>query len=167
MSPSDLEDEWIDRHVEGYVDGSLDGEQAERMRVALRADARLRATVERAAAVHEALSDSARPPLPKGLRRRLLAIPNQPTIHWHWLAVPVAAAAAIAGTLMLAPPVPPPPPDPSVAAVQDFELAMHYLRKSALLAQREVTTVVGGELNEAVAMSRESIERNTKRENGG
>ncbi len=167
MSPSDIQNEWTDRHVEAYVDGSLEGEQAERMRAAVRADARLRAAVERAAAVLEALRDGARPSLPKGLRRRLLAIPDRPTIHWQWLAVPIAAATAIAGTLMLAPPAPPPPPDPTVAAVRDFELAMHYLRKSALLAQREVTAVVGGELSEAVAISRESVERNRKRENGG
>jgi anti-sigma-K factor RskA len=106
--------------------------------------------------------------MPGALRRRLLAIPaREPRRSTYWWALPAAAAAAaiVAVALALRPTVLP-PIDPRVAAVQDFELAMRYLRDSASVTQVDVTTAVGTGLQEALIKSRDSLER-TKNETGG
>jgi hypothetical protein len=138
------------------------------MNAALAGDARLRAAAERAVAVRRALRDSHGASMPAGLRLRLLAIPGAPSRTWFVTlpAMASALAAAIVGAVFLFWPAAPPPIDQRVAAVQQFELAMHYLQKSARITESEVTDAVGSGLQGAWTMSRESLERSTK-ENGG
>jgi hypothetical protein len=168
MTDQDLSREWARSQIEAWADGSLAGESLERMHSALANDARLRAAAERAVAVRRALRDSPGASMPAGLRLRLLAIPGNPSRTW-FVALPAMAsalAAAIVGAVFLLRPDAPPPIDQRVAAVQDFELAMRYLRDSASVTQTEVTATVGARLRDALVTSRESLERSTK-ENGG
>jgi len=168
MTDQDLNREWARSQIEAWADGSLAGESLERMHAALASDARLRAAAERAVAVRRALRDSPGASMPAGSRLRLLAIPGNPSRTW-FVALPAMAsalAAAIVGAVLLLRPDAPPPIDQRVAAVQDFELAMHYLQQSARFTQSEVTDAVGSGLQGAWALSRESLERSTK-ENGG
>ena len=66
------------------------------------------------------------------------------------------------------PPVPPTlPVDPQVAAVtQDVEIAMRYLQKSADITRGHVTSAVGTGLGDALAITREALEKDTE-ETGG
>lgn len=167
MIEQDLNREWARSQIEAWADGSLAGESLERMNTVLAGDARLRAAAERAVAVRDALRASAAERMPAGLRYRLLAIPGRQPRSTYWWALPAAAtAAAIVAVVLVLGPTAPPPIDQRVAAVQDFELAMHYLQKSARFTQSEVTDVVGSGLQGAWTLSRESLERSTK-ENGG
>ena len=166
MTDQDLNGEWARSQIEAWVDGSLTDANRERMRAALQRDPQLRAAAARAAAVQRALRGVAPAPLPRGLRRRLLAIPARPGRVWPRFALPVAAGvAALAVAVWWQRPVVP-PPDERVAAIADFELAMQYLHESARFTQSEVTGAVGSGLHGAWAQSRESLERSTK-ENGG
>ena len=167
MTDQDLNGEWAQSQLEAWADGSLTGANLERMNAALQGDARLRAAAVRAVAVRRALRDPSGAPLSAGLRLRLLAIPGKPFRSWH-LALPAAASAlAIIGVaFLLWPAASPPPPDPRVVAIQEFDLAMHYLQKSARMTESGVTIAVGTGLREALTTSRESLERTTK-ETGG
>jgi anti-sigma factor RsiW len=168
MKDQDLNGEWARSQIEAWVDGSLSGANRERMRAALERDPRLRAAAERAAAVRRTLRETPPAPLPRGLRRNLLAIPA-PRAHMAWprFALPVAVAVAVlAVALWWQQPVAPPLDEQRVAAIADFELAMSYLHKSARLTGNEVTGALGSGLQDAWTLSRESLERSTK-ENGG
>jgi anti-sigma factor RsiW len=168
MTTPDRGNGWAWSQIEAWVDGTLEAPDQTHMRAALEADPALRAAVGRAAEVHRALRHRAPAPLPAGLRRRLLAIPGAPTLRLAWVALPAAAMAGalVAAFVIFAPRLVAPPSDEQLAALQDFEVAMQYVRKSTRIANREVTNVVGTELREAVALSRESLDRN-KQENGG
>jgi anti-sigma factor RsiW len=167
MTDQDLNGEWARSQIEAWVDGSLTEANRERMRAALESDPRLRAAAERAAAVHWALRETPPAALPRGLRRKLLAIPARPGyMAWPRFALPVAVAvSALAVALWWQRPVEA-PIDERMAAIADFELAMSYLHKSARFTQSEVTGAVGSGLQDAWTLSRESLERSTK-ENGG
>jgi anti-sigma factor RsiW len=167
MTERDLSEEWARTQLEAWVDGSLTGDNRERMAAALAADPRLRAAAERALAVRRALRASPPAPSPAALRRRLLAIPGRS--GWPAFALPTAATAAlavVAAAIWLRPAPPPPAADQRVVAVQEFELAMHYLQKSARMTQGEVTSAVGASLRDALAASREALARETE-ETGG
>jgi len=167
MTDKDLNREWARSQIEAWADGSLTGDSLERMNAALANDGRLRAAAERAVSVHRALRESSAERMPSGLRRRLLAIPGAERRTTYWWALPAAAAAvAIVAVAVSLRPAAPPPIDPRVAAVQDFELAMRYLRDSAALTRLEVSTKLGAGLQEALVTSRESLERATD-ETGG
>jgi hypothetical protein len=167
MTDQDLNGEWARSQLEAWADDSLTEANRERMRAVLQRDPHLRAAAERAAAVHRALREAAPAPLPRGLRRRLLAIPAPRGRVWPRFALPVAAGvAALAVAVWWPRPVEEPPRDERVAALADFELAMHYIHRSARLTRTEVTGAVGSGLQGAWAQSRESLERSTK-ENGG
>jgi ferric-dicitrate binding protein FerR (iron transport regulator) len=169
MTERDLSEEWARTQLEAWADGSLTGENRERMAAALAADPKLRLAAERAVAVHRALRESSpAPPMPAGLRRRLLAIPAGSSRVWRGFALPVAAgvAAAVVAAVWLRP-EPPPPTDPRVAAVaQDLETAMRYLQKSARITENEVTNAVGSGLRDAVDATRAAVGRDTD-ETGG
>jgi hypothetical protein len=77
-----------------------------------------------------------------------------------------AAVAAVAAAVWLSRPAPLPQPDPRVVAIQEFELAMRYVHRSARLTQWEVTSAVGTGLREAVTTSREALGHDTD-ETGG
>jgi anti-sigma factor RsiW len=169
VSEQELNREWASSQIEAWVDGSLRGVDRERMRAALQRDPELRAAAERAAAIYHALHAQEPAALPQGLRRRLLAIPK-PAVRrvqpWMLPALVAAGVAALAVAAWLALPTAPPPPDERMAAIADFELAVHYLNKSARITQVEVTRQVGTGLRDAWVTSRESIEKSTQ-ENGG
>jgi hypothetical protein len=168
MTDQDLNGEWARSQIEAWVDGSLTEANRERMRAALERDPRLRAAVDRAAAVHRTLRETPPAALPRGLRRKLLAIPARPGyMAWPRFALPVAiAVGALAVAVVWRQPAAPPSVDERMAAIADFKLAMSYLHKSARLTQSEVTGAVGSGLQDAWTLSRESLERSTK-ENGG
>jgi anti-sigma factor RsiW len=168
MTDRDLNSEWARSQIEAWADGSLVGESLARMNAVLANDPRLKAAAERAVAVRRALREPRAEPMPGGLRNRLLAIPaREPRHSTYWWALPAAAAAvAIVAVAVALGPTAPPPTDPRVAAVQEFELAMRYLRDSASVTQVDVTTVLGAGLQEALIKSRDSLERTTN-ETGG
>jgi len=169
MTDQDLNREWARSQIEAWADGSLSGESLERMNAALAADARLKAAADRAVAVRRALRAlraSSAERMPAGLRWRLLAIPGAERRSYWWALPAAAAAVAIVAVALTLRPAPPPTIDQRVAAIQDFELAMRYLRDSASLAQSDVTFELGSGLQEALVKSRESLERTTD-ETGG
>ena len=168
MTERDLSEEWARSQLEAWADGSLTGENRERMAAVLAADPRLRAAAERAVAVRRALRASAPEPVPAGLRRRLLAIPSGSRNVWRGFALPVVAgvAAAVVAAVWLRP-EPPPQEDPRVAAVaQDLETAMRYLQKSARITENQVTNAVGSGLRDAVDATRAAVGQETD-ETGG
>jgi anti-sigma factor RsiW len=168
MTERDLNGEWARTQLEAWADGSLSGDNRERMAAALVADPKLRSAAERAVAVHRALRASSPPPMPAGLRRRLLAIPAGSRNVWRTFALPVAASvAAVFAVAMWLRPEPPPQVDPRVAAVaQDLETAMRYLQKSARITENEVTNALGSGLRDAVDATRAAVGRETD-ETGG
>jgi anti-sigma factor RsiW len=172
MTQKDLNEEWAWTQLEAWADGSLTGESRARMGAALAADPRLRAAAERAVAVQRALRAAPAMHMPRGLRRRLLAIPSRAPLARRSFLVPAlasaaAAAAVIAGALWLKPELVEPPPDPRVvAAAQDLETAMRYLQKSAVITQGHVTSAVGTGLRDAIAASRDALERETDKTGG-
>ena len=169
MTEKDLHNEWAWSQIEGYADGSLRGAPRERMRAAVRDDARLRAAVERARDVQSALRRARPEPLPAGLRRKLLRISGPALPRWPALAMAATAAAAamIAVLLWHRPEPPAPAPDERAAAVADFELAMKYMQKSAAITHKEVSDRIGGGLQEALTVSGNSLRESAKRTNTG
>jgi hypothetical protein len=172
MTQRELNEEWAWAQLEAWADGSLTGEARERMTAALAADARLERAAERAVAVHRALRAVRAQPMPRGLRRRLLAIPGE-AAHARSFAVPAlasaAAAAAVVAAVLWFTPEPPAPAsvDPRVAAAaQDFETAMRYLQKSARITQEHVESAVGTGLRDAFVVSRDALAQQTD-ETGG
>jgi anti-sigma factor RsiW len=171
MTQKDLSEEWAWTQLEAWADGSLTGESRTRMDAAIAADARLRAAAERAAAVHRALRATPAIRMPSGLRRRLLAIPSQAPRARRSFFVPAfasaAAAVAVVAVALWFKPETPPPVDPRVAAAaQDFETAMRYLQKSAVITQGHVESAVGTGLRDAMVVSRDALARG-KNESGG
>jgi hypothetical protein len=152
MTDKDLRNEWAWSQVEGHADGSLEGVALERMQAALRNDPQLRAAVGRAGAVRAALRRARAVPLPAGLRAKLLRIPGPALPRWTTLAAATTAAAPVVGGLWLAREPAPQPPDPRVAALEEFNVAMKYVRKSAAITSKEVTDRVGGGLRDALAV---------------
>jgi hypothetical protein len=167
MTERDLSSTWAWAQIEAWADGSLTGESRERMAQALRADAQLRAAVDRAAAVRDALRADEVAPLPAGLRRRLLAIPGAAQRPMRRFVLPAAAAAvtAVAVSVWLARPVPAPERE-ALLALQELELAMRYVQKSARIAEDEVTGAVGTGFRKAFDTSREVLGRRNE-ESGG
>jgi anti-sigma factor RsiW len=174
MTQKDLKNEWARLQIEAYVDGSLDAEDRDRMQAAMADNAPLRASVERARAVHGELRRMAGRGTPRGLLWRLLAIPRsspRPAAgrSWAWLAAPVMAAALVAAVaLRLGGPAAPltPAPDARAAAVQEFALAMAYLQRSAEVTQRNVNGAVVFGFNEALTVGRDTVLEDES-ENGG
>jgi len=171
MTQRDLNEEWVRTQLEAWADGSLTGESRARMAAAIAADPRLMAAAERAVAVHRALGAAVPPAMPSGLRRRLLAIPNQAPRARRPFFMPAlvsaAAAAAIVAAALWLRPEPAPPVDPRVAAAtQDFETAMRYLQKSAVITQGHVESAVGTGLRGAFTASRDALAKDTDKTGG-
>jgi len=174
MTQRDLNEAWAWTQLEAWADGSLTSENRARMDAAIAADPRLSAAAERAVAVHRALHEApAAVRMPSGLRRRLLAIPGRAprarrSLFVAALASAAAAAAVVAVALWLRPETPPPSPDMSqlAAAQQDYETAMRYLQKSAVIAEGHVTSAVGTGLRDAFAASRDALAQQTDKTGG-
>jgi hypothetical protein len=165
---TDLNDEWARTQLEAWADGSLEGESRARMAAAIAADPQLKAAAERAVAVQRALRALPQQRMPAGLRRRLLAIPagsarNRPSFPWPAM-ISAAAAVAVVGVAVWLRPEPPVPPDERAAAIQELEVAMRYLQKSARITQGQVTSAVGGGLRDAFAATRQALDQD---ETGG
>jgi anti-sigma factor RsiW len=172
MTQRELSEEWAWTQLEAWVDGSLTGESRARMDAAIAADPRLEAAAERAVAVHSALRAPApAAAMPRGLRRRLLAIPGQ-SPRGRSFALPAFASAAAAAVAVVAValwprPESPAPADPrAVAAARELETAMRYLHKSAVITEGHVTNAVGIGLRDAFTVSRDALAKETD-ETGG
>ena len=155
MTERDLNDEWARTQLEAWVDGSLEGESRARM----------------AAAMQRALRALPREPVPRGLRRRLLAISRRSAGARRSFLLPAMASAAAAAVAVVAVavwlrPDTPAPLDERAAAIQEFETAMRYLQKSARTTQGRVTSAVGVGLRDAFAATRQALEQDTE-ETGG
>jgi anti-sigma factor RsiW len=165
---NDLNGEWARTQLEAWADGSLEGESRARMAAAIAADPQLAAAARRAAALHRALRALPHERMPSGLRRRLLAIPARSARGWPWFSWPAlasaAAAVAVVGVALWLGPDAPAPPDERAAAIQEFEVAMRYLQKSARITQGQVTSAVGGGLRDAFAATRQALDQD---ETGG
>jgi hypothetical protein len=165
MTDNELTGTWARALVEAWVDGTLSGENRARMAEAIRRDASLKAAVERAASVRRALRSTPAIAVPSRLRGRLLAIAAPAPRAWR-PALAAATVAVVAVAVWLGRSAPEPEPDPRVVAIQEFELAMRYLQKSARITRTEITSAVGTGLMEAVSASRAALERD-KDETGG
>jgi ferric-dicitrate binding protein FerR (iron transport regulator) len=168
MTQRDLNQEWVWTQLEAWADGSLSSESRQRMEAAIAADSRLRAAAERAFAVHRALRASVPPPMPRGLRLRLLAIPRRSNAGRSFalpaLASAAAAVAVVAVAIWLRPEAPVQPDERTAAAqeatreaAEEMEIAMRYLQKSARVTQGHVTSAVGSGLRDAFAASRAAL----------
>jgi hypothetical protein len=130
--------------------------------------------VSRARTVHAVLRESGRERAPAGLIPTLLAIPRgAPRARrarsrsfaprgpaWATAGGAVAAASLVAIVVAgLAQAPVEPAPTPELAAVQDFEVALAYLGRSAAVTGREVGAALNGGLMAAFAVSRESLSR--------
>jgi hypothetical protein len=166
MTEKNLQNEWAWSQVEAYVDGELQDASLGRMRDALRHDPRLRRAVGRASAVRSALRSTRAAPMPAGLRLRLLGIPGGARVRWDWAAVPAAVVVAALTALLMLRQAEPPQPDPRIVALQEFETAMKYVRKSAAMTGHGVTGTVGGGVRDALLASRNSL-RDAEKETGG
>ena len=175
MSPADLNSEWAWTQIEAMADDSLRGASRSRMQQAMRLDPKLHAAVGRARSLRRGLQRSTLPSIPDRLLKRLLAIPGGSAVGSHWFASPAKAAisvaaavtvVALAATLATLRPVGPAAADPRTVALQEFELAMKYLQKSAAITGEEVGGAVSNGLREALIVSRNSI-RETQQERGG
>jgi len=172
MTQKDLNEEWAWTQLEAWADGSLIDESRARMGAAIAADPRLRAAAERAVAVHRALQAASAVRMPGGLRGRLLAIPSRVprarrSVFIPALASAAAAVAVVAVALWLRPETPAQPdPQVVVAAAQDFETAMRYLQKSAVITQGHVESAVGTGLRGAFTASRDALAKDTDKTGG-
>jgi anti-sigma factor RsiW len=148
----DINTEWARSQVEAFVDGSLRGAQRARMRDAIAADSRLAAEVECARGLRAALRDMGDHRLPDGLRARLLAIVPGGGSSWRRIAVPAlgVAAAAFVAVIAFREPPPRPAPEPQLVgqpdveqAIEDFSIAMRYLRVGAERSRDQLGDAVG------------------------
>jgi anti-sigma factor RsiW len=170
MTQRDLNEEWARSQLEAWADGSLTGESRARMAAAIAADPRLEAAAERAVAVRRALREPAAVSMPRGLRGRLLAIPKQAPRARRSLFGPALVSAAVAtvvvATVLWLRPEPA-PVDPRVAAItQDVETALRYLQKTASITQGHVSSAVGLGFGDALAVTREALEKGTEQTGG-
>lgn len=180
MTKTTIEREWAWSQVEAMADGSLDGDDLERMQRALSKDDALDAAVGRARAVLLGLRDSRIPPPPPGLLRRLLAQGDgrgplgrdagRQGAQRGWFAAPIGVAATALIALLFG----------SMlehmsgraeqeAALQDFEIAMSYLRESAVMTRQQVGQQLGEGLMITLVKSRETLagDEQAADENGG
>ena len=173
-----LESQWAWSRIEAMADDTLTAAERRRMRKAMAADRQLNRAVEDAMSLRGELAHLNRAQVPVALRRRLLSIPgDRPQAPAGFLPVAVAIAAVVAvlvGLAVLLQRAPAPAPaaaaqaQAKAEAVEDFAVAMTYLRRSAVITSAEVSTAVGDGLRDAMAVSREAA-RKEKRElkNGG
>jgi hypothetical protein len=96
-------------------------------------------------------------PVPAGLLRRLLAIPSGREPAWRWLLAPAVPAAVAAIAIVLVARQPLPEEDPGVAALQDFRVAMSYVRRGATVTNEEISNALQTGLREAYGISRVSV----------
>ena len=165
---TDLERRWAWSQTEAMADQSLSPDDVQRMRAEMARDPALRAAVERAVRLRAALRRLPRSAVPASLALRLLRIPGaaRPIRGRALSAVAAAASLAIVAALALLPRTGPPPSELH-AAVAEFEVAMAYLQRSAVLARIEATNAVGGGLQDALAASREALRNEqTNSQNG-
>ena len=173
--PTELNGEWAWTQIESMADGSLEGIALERMQRALENDPRLRRAVARARSVHRELGSLRERGPSHGFLLQLLRIPSPP-LHGTHRGVRIATAlgalaiaATVAGVAVWIGSTPAPlvETDPrTAAAMQQLELAVHYMRKSAAVTHEEVNAAVGYGLREALTVSRDSV-RDRGQENGG
>jgi hypothetical protein len=167
-----LNGEWAWSQVDAMADDTLSADAQARMREAMAADARLNTAVQCAIRLRRELRGLPRPRAPLGLLRRLLAIPSAqapPRRHAARSAFAGAFAIALAALVIgiaVRQPAEQSAPDPRVVAIQEFELALHYMRKSAALSNQQLNDAVGHGLREALIASRESV-RERKSDTGG
>jgi hypothetical protein len=164
--PKDLNSEWAWRQIEACADGSLRGEQQVRMREAMARDPALVAAVARARDLRAALTDLPRDSVPSGLRTRLLAIARPRPVAWHSLATPVLGFATVLLVAVLVfqpvPEIRPPAPpmaghDDASRAIEEFNIAMRYLRIGAERSGEQLSDAVATSLRLALATSHDSL----------
>ncbi len=179
-----VEDRWKWSRVEAMADGTLTRDERRRMRNAMGADPRLRLAVDNAVALRRELGRLAGVPVPRSLQGRLLGVANglregtvRPASRSLWRAGLAAAAAAVAAVaFVVLRPASAPAPAPVAGrvesrdeAVEQFGIAMAYLRRSATIASTETAAAVVGGLHDALSASRETNReaRQEHRKNGG
>jgi hypothetical protein len=164
--PKDLNVEWAWSQIEACADGSLRGDQKTRMREAMARDTALAAAVARARDVRAALTNVPREPVPSGLRARLLAIRRPRPVAWRTLATPALGLATVLLVAVLVfQPVPqtrlPAPPmaghDDANRAIEEFNIAMRYLRIGAERSGEQLSDAVATSLRLALATSHEAL----------
>lgn len=161
-----LESEWARSQIEAYVDGSLAGEDAARMRAALEKDRSLAAAVERARHVRSELRALPEPSAPRGLLWRLLVIPGAPRTPWLWATAPLMAGALAVGVVLWVAEPPAPPRDERAVAIQEFQVAMTYLQRTAEVTRDEVGGALLHGISEALTVGRDAM-LDDESENGG
>lgn len=167
-----LDNQWAWSQVEAMADGSLSANDEQRMHAEMARDPRLENALERASALRRELRKLSNDPVPLAVSLALLRIPREARLERRsgaalWAAATVMGLVVLAVLLRVMWPASPPPAQ-QVSAVQEFEVAMTYLQRSAALTRREVTEAVGSGLQEALNVSRGAVrEDELERENGG
>lgn len=184
MSTEQRYDDWAWRQVEALADDSLEGVPLLRMQDALRRDPELRRAVKHARLIRRALGRGSKPPVPRGLLRRLWSIPaarpaeskrqraaalKAPRIKrggWQAAAALAMSLALVVALVLLRPA--PSEPNQEEAAVRDFVIAMSYLQQGVAVANDQVKGQVGSGLIDALAVSRNTLlADDTNTRNGG
>jgi len=135
---------WVRDNLERAADGDLDGAERRRLRQALAQEPELAEELRRAEALRAALRRLRPPGVPRGLLRRLWRIPagDGGSLRLPLALTSTAAAAVVAVTLALMTAGPSPQKQQRERALQEFKLAMGYVRAGAREAQREVDSAV-------------------------
>ncbi len=169
--PDDLNIAWAWSRVEACADGSLRGDQQARMRAAMARDPALAEAVDRARELRATLRDLRADPVPAGLRRRLLAIGHRSDgrgrpVAWRAFAPPVLGLATVVLIALLVfrpapePALPTPPMtahEDASQAIEEFSIAMSYLRIGAERSSEQLSDAVGTSLRLALATSHETL----------
>jgi hypothetical protein len=156
MNGKELDRTWAWSQVEAYTDGSLKGEDRERMQRVLSSDIALAGAVDRAGQLRISLTRIRLPGPPRGLLGRLLAVPARRR-PLQFLAAPLGTL-AIALIVALIVSTRPTPEDQTTRAVEEFALAMSYLQRSAEITRNKMGDRVGSGLVSALTVSRQSLE---------
>ncbi|MDX1562187.1 MAG: hypothetical protein R3305_04640 [Gammaproteobacteria bacterium] len=156
---NELDEQRIESQIEAYADGSLEADAKRRIEQLMRDDPSLARRVEQARALRRELRKLGRAPVPRGLRSRLMRIAKPAPSPGIGLipAAGLAAVATIAFGLGFFASQPLVSLDPNTRAINDFQIAMAYLQRSAVLTQGELNDAVGYGMRNAFAVSRDAL----------
>ena len=173
---TELEIEWARSQIESMADGDLEGVELERMQTVLARVPELRRQLQDAVNLLEDLQSISLSAPRRGFLFRLLTARQrsgrgigQVSGVFSGLSAPVFGVLSISAIAFAFTSLTARMPDPAAeAAMRDFEVAMGYLRRSAVMAQDQVGQQVGYGLSVAMTLSTESLaDRQINGDNGG
>ena len=141
---TETERRWVRDNLERAAAGDLSTAERRRLRRALANDTAMTRELQSAEALQTALRRMQPPRVPRGLFRRLLRIPggNHRSHRLPLALASTAAAAVLVVTVALVTTGPSPREQQREQALQEFTLAMSYVRAGAREARGEVDSAI-------------------------